>query len=48
MTIKVKGRVKSLPRFFVLCGFNAGGAPPLKTPPDPLLPLPQKYLRGRG
>ena len=32
MTIKVKGRVKSLPRFFVLCGLNAGGVPPLKLP----------------
>ena len=42
------GLMKILPRTVVLFDFNAGGAPPLKTPPDPLLPLPQKYLRGRG
>ena len=32
--------MKSAPRPFVPCSLNAGGAPPLKTPPIPLLPLP--------
>ena len=33
--------MKSVPRPFVPCDLNAGGAPPLKTPPIPLYPLPQ-------
>jgi len=44
------GLMKILPRTVVLFDFNAGGAPPLKTPPIPLLPLPQlrRELRGLG
>ena len=40
--------MKSVPRPFVLCDYNAGGAPPLKTPPIPLLPLPQLRRELRG